>query len=58
VVLDEVNFRGFVVHDVEAAVGDLSSDSFRGGVLGNNFLKHFSITIDRPRGKMTFETAR
>lgn len=58
VVLDEVNFRGFVVRDVEAAIGDLSEGSFRGGVLGNNFLRHFTITIDRPRGKMTFEAAR
>lgn len=57
VVLEEVNFRGFVVHNVEAAIGELNS-SFGGGVLGNNFLRHFTITIDRPRGKMTIANPR
>ena len=57
VVLDEVNFRGFIVRNVEAGIGNLDS-SFGGGVLGNNFLRHFTITIDRPRGKMTFEIPR
>jgi len=57
VVLREVNFRGFVVADVEAAIGELDG-SLGDGVLGNNFLRHFTITIDRPNGKMTFESPR
>ena len=57
VVLDEVNFRGFVVRNVEAAVGELSG-SLGGGVLGNNFLRHFTITIDRPNGRMTIQDPR
>lgn len=57
VVLDEVNFRGFTVRNVEAGIGNLGP-TLGGGVLGNNFLRHFKITIDRPRGKMTISDPR
>lgn len=57
VILDEINFRGFTVRNVEAGIGNLGP-TLGGGVLGNNFLRHFKITIDRPNGKMTISDPR
>jgi len=55
VIIPRVSIGDGHMHNVEAIVKDLPSESYIDGLLGLNFIKHFNVNIDFKHGKLTLE---